>query len=98
MKKCYRGLRRFYAEFGRGLRLPRLGPLFSTIGATEGIPEGSRAPVSRIKSVMIQVTETGFGVTLELEVSPETYFCCFDAVRVTTAKSPKVVACLLCKL
>ena len=30
----YLGLRRLCAEFGRGLRVPRLGPLFSTIGAT----------------------------------------------------------------
>lgn len=37
----YLGLRRLCAEFGRGLRVPRLGPLLSTIGATKGIPEGS---------------------------------------------------------
>ena len=37
----YLGLRRLCAEFGRGLRVPRLGPLFSTIGATYGIPDGS---------------------------------------------------------
>ena len=28
-----RGLRRRCAEFGRGFRVPRFGPLFSTIGA-----------------------------------------------------------------
>ena len=37
----YLGRRRLCAEFGRGFRVPRLGPLFSTIGATYGIPEGS---------------------------------------------------------
>ena len=30
----YLGLQRLCAEFGRGLRVPRLGPLVSTNGAT----------------------------------------------------------------
>ena len=81
----YLGRRRLWAEFGRGLRVPRLGPLFSTIGATYGIPEGSWAPVIRINSVLNEVTDTDSGVTPAREVSPETDFCCFDVVRVTTA-------------
>lgn len=46
----YLGLRRRSVEFGRGLRFPRKGPLLSTIGVTYGTPEGSCAPVIRIKS------------------------------------------------
>ena len=49
------------------------------------MPEGSCAPVIRIRSVLSEVTETDFGVTPAREVSPETDFCCFDVVRVTTA-------------
>jgi hypothetical protein len=37
----YLGLQLLCAELGRGLRVSRLGPLFSTIRATCGIPEGS---------------------------------------------------------
>ena len=81
----YLGLRRLCAEFGRGLRVPRFGPLFSTIGATYGIPEGSCAPVIRIKSVLSEVTEMDLGVTPARDVSPETDFCCFEVVSVTTA-------------
>ena len=45
-----RGLRRRSDEFGRGFLEPRFGPLLSTTGVTYGIPDGSCAPVIRIKS------------------------------------------------
>ncbi len=38
----------------------------------------------RIKSVLSEVTETDLGVTPAREVSPQTDFCCFEVVRVTT--------------
>jgi hypothetical protein len=39
----------------------------------------------RINSVLSEETETDLGVTPAREVSPDTDFCCFDVVRVTTA-------------
>jgi hypothetical protein len=46
----YLGLRLRSDELGRGFRVPRDGPLFSTTGVTYGIPDGSCAPVIRIRS------------------------------------------------
>ena len=39
----------------------------------------------RINSVLSEVTDTDLGVTPAREVSPETDFCCFEVVSVTTA-------------
>jgi hypothetical protein len=46
----YLGRRRRSVELGLGLRFPREGPLLSATGVTYGTPEGSCAPVMRIKS------------------------------------------------
>ena len=56
----YLGLRRLCTELRQGLRVPRVGPLFSTIGAMQGMLEGSRAPGIRIRSALSEVTKTAW--------------------------------------